>query len=171
MSVLKRALFVGRFQPFHRGHEYAIEYILEREDEIIIAIGSAQENYTYHNPLTCGERIEIIWYFLKKKNLVDRCIICGVPDIHNNILWPRHVMALVPRFDVVYSGNSLVVTLFESYNIPVHVIKEINRDNYSGTVIRNLIIEGKEWRHLVPDEILPLLEKVKFEERVKKLKK
>lgn len=163
-------MFVGRFQPFHKGHEYALEYILEREDEVIIAIGSSQKNYTYDNPLTCGERIEIIWHFLKKKNLLDKCIICSIPDIHNNILWPHHVRVLVPRFDIVYSGNNFVIMLFKEHNIPTHLIKEINKDNYSGTNIRKLILERKEWRHLVPKEIIPLLNALRFEERVLKLR-
>jgi len=166
-----RALFVGRFQPLHKGHEYAINYILEREDELIIAIGSAQENYTLKNPLTCGERIEILWNYLKKRNVLNRCIICSVPDIHNNFLWVRHVLSLVPKFDVVYSGNELVIMLFESAGIPTHRIIEVNKDVLSGTTIRRLIIEGQEWRHLVPKEIIELLEKFNFEGRVRRLAK
>jgi len=164
-----RALFVGRFQPLHKGHEYAINYILEREDELIIAIGSAQENFTLVNPLTCGERIEILWEYLRKRNLLERCIVCAVPDINNNFLWPRHVMSLVPHFDIVYSGNMLVLTLFENAGVKTHRIVEINRDEYSGTIIRKKIISGEPWKHLVPKEALPILEKLGFEGRIKKL--
>ncbi|MCK5304665.1 MAG: adenylyltransferase/cytidyltransferase family protein, partial [Candidatus Heimdallarchaeota archaeon] len=37
-----RALYLGRFNPPHKGHIYAIEHILEHTDidEIIILIGS-----------------------------------------------------------------------------------------------------------------------------------
>ncbi len=164
-----RALFVGRFQPLHKGHEYAINYILEREDELIIAVGSAQENFTLKNPLTCGERIEILWEYLKRKDILDRCVVCAVPDINNNFLWPRHVMSLVPRFDVVYSGNLLVLTLFENMGIRTHRITEINRGEYSGTIIRERIIQGKPWEHLVPKEITPVLERLNFVERIRKI--
>mgnify|MGYP000111886678 CR=1 FL=1 len=169
MIVMGRALFVGRFQPLHRGHEYAIEYMLDREDEIIIAIGSAQENYTPTNPLTCGERIEIIWTYLQRRKLLDRCIICSVPDINNNFLWPRHVIALTPKFDIVYSGNPLVLLLFKTMGVPTHKITEIKKDEYSGTVIRNKILRGEKWRHLVPDETIPILDRLNFENRIRML--
>jgi cytidyltransferase-like protein len=40
------AIFVGRFQPFHKGHLKAIRWILKREKEIFIVIGSSQESFT-----------------------------------------------------------------------------------------------------------------------------
>ncbi|WP_243678243.1 adenylyltransferase/cytidyltransferase family protein [Vulcanisaeta distributa] len=49
-----RALFVGRFQPLHRGgHEEVIKWLLGRHDELVIAIGSANESFTprNHSPL------------------------------------------------------------------------------------------------------------------------
>ncbi|RLF01945.1 MAG: nicotinamide-nucleotide adenylyltransferase, partial [Thermoprotei archaeon] len=56
-----RGLFVGRFQPFHLGHLKALRWILEREDEVIICIGSAQYSHSLRNPFTVGERVEMIW--------------------------------------------------------------------------------------------------------------
>jgi len=168
---LSRALFVGRFQPLHKGHEYALNYILEREEELIIAVGSTQDNYTFENPLTAGERIEIIWAYLKSRNLTDRVIVCAVPDINNNYVWPRHVKSLVPHFDVVYSGNELVLMLFEAANIPVHKIVEKNRDEYQGTAIRQKILRGEPWEHCVPPIVANILKKLKFEERIKRLAK
>ncbi|HDJ89497.1 MAG TPA: nicotinamide-nucleotide adenylyltransferase, partial [Thermoprotei archaeon] len=56
-----RGLFIGRFQPFHLGHFYALKWILSKVDEVIIGIGSAQVSYTIKNPFTLGERIEMIW--------------------------------------------------------------------------------------------------------------
>src|SRR5256885_9498938 len=54
-----RALFVGRFQPFHRGHLSMVKRILESNSEIIVGIGSAQYSHTGENPFTAGERYEI----------------------------------------------------------------------------------------------------------------
>lgn len=36
---MTRGLFVGRFQPFHLGHLHVIKELLEKVDELIIAIG------------------------------------------------------------------------------------------------------------------------------------
>ena len=40
---MSRALFIGRFQPFHNAHLADIKKILKENDEVLIAIGSSQE--------------------------------------------------------------------------------------------------------------------------------
>ncbi|MEM2915309.1 MAG: adenylyltransferase/cytidyltransferase family protein, partial [Candidatus Bathyarchaeia archaeon] len=55
-----RALYVGRFQPFHLGHLEAVKYMLRNSKEVIIVIGSAQESHTLTNPFTAGERVYMI---------------------------------------------------------------------------------------------------------------
>ncbi|MEM3596417.1 MAG: adenylyltransferase/cytidyltransferase family protein, partial [Candidatus Bathyarchaeia archaeon] len=53
-------LYVGRFQPFHLGHLEVVRSILNRADELIIAIGSSQYSHTRRNPFTAGERVTMI---------------------------------------------------------------------------------------------------------------
>ena len=55
---MKKALFIGRFQPFHQGHLDAIKQI--SEDEIIIGIGSSQYSKTDDNPYSFEERQKMI---------------------------------------------------------------------------------------------------------------
>ncbi|MGB6591034.1 MAG: adenylyltransferase/cytidyltransferase family protein, partial [Candidatus Nitrosopolaris sp.] len=57
---LKRGLLVGRFQPFHKGHLLLVRQVFQDCEEVILAIGSAQFNYTYTDPFTAGERIMMI---------------------------------------------------------------------------------------------------------------
>ena len=45
-----RALFIGRFQPFHNGHLNVIKTLLENHKEVVVVIGSAQEENTAENP-------------------------------------------------------------------------------------------------------------------------
>ena len=40
---MKRALFIGRFQPFHKAHLSDVKLALKECDKIIIAIGSSQD--------------------------------------------------------------------------------------------------------------------------------
>ena len=68
---MTRALFVGRFQPFHHGHLHAIKLILEEADDMVIVVGSAQMSHELDNPFTAGERIEMIQAALRQAN-VDR---------------------------------------------------------------------------------------------------
>jgi nicotinamide-nucleotide adenylyltransferase len=58
--MVKRAVFVGRFQPFHLGHLIVAKDILEEVDELIVVIGSAQYSHTIENPFTSGERMMMI---------------------------------------------------------------------------------------------------------------
>ncbi|MCD6491759.1 MAG: nicotinamide-nucleotide adenylyltransferase [Candidatus Njordarchaeia archaeon] len=168
---MTRGLFIGRFQPLHKGHTWAINRILEQEDEIILCIGSAQENYTLENPLTAGERIELIITYLKEANLYNRAIIIPIPDIFENFIWPRRVLEFVPKFSRVYSGNELVLALFELINIRTVRLEHIDREKYQGRVIRQKILNNEEWKDLVPSCIYKKLKELKFEERIRRLSK
>jgi nicotinamide-nucleotide adenylyltransferase len=55
-----RGVFPGRFQPFHLGHLEIVKWALEKVDELIIVIGTAQESHTIVNPFTAGERMIMI---------------------------------------------------------------------------------------------------------------
>jgi len=104
-----KALFIGRFQPFHSGHLDAIKQI--SQGEIIIGIGSSQYSDTEDNPFSFGEREKMI-----KKSLAGLSInyrIIAIPDIHDAKNWVAHVKNIVGDFDVVYTGNELVKKLFE----------------------------------------------------------
>ena len=67
--MAKRALFIGRFQPFHKGHLEAVKMILKENDEIIIAVGSAQYSHKLENPFTAGERITMIRKALEEEKV------------------------------------------------------------------------------------------------------
>ncbi len=57
---MSRGIFVGRFQPFHLGHVATIKFALEKVEELVIVIGSAQLSHEFRNPFTAGERIQMI---------------------------------------------------------------------------------------------------------------
>lgn len=166
---MSRGLFIGRFQPFHKGHYLALKDILDREDEVVIAIGSTQDSYTLENPLTAGERLEMIYYLLKIEGLLDRAYIVQVPDAHEYAVWPGRVIAYSPKFDRVYSGNEVVLMLFEKFGYTTVRIPHYKRDLYKGEEIRRRIIAGEPWEHLVPEPILEKLKEFNFVERILRL--
>ena len=128
---IMKALFIGRFQPFHPGHLDAIKQI--SENEIIIGIGSSQYSNTDDNPYSFEERKDMIEKALKNKNKKYKII--AIPDIHDENNWVDHVKKTVPHFDIVYTGNDWVEKLFTEKNILTKDIK-INIP-ISGTKIRN----------------------------------
>ena len=168
---MSRGLFIGRFQPFHKGHAIVIRDILEKEDEIVIGIGSTQESFSVKDPLSAGERYEIIRAFLISEGLWDRAMIVTIPDIRENYVWPLRVKEYAPPFDRVYTGNILVEMLFKNVGVEVVRVKFHNREVYKGKEIRRKVLKGEPWESYIPESVLPLLKKFGFEERIKKLAK
>ena len=109
-----RALYLGRFNPPHKGHIYALEYILNQPDidEIIILIGSGEKAYSLKNPFTGGERYEMVVTMVREHFNYDQFFISAIPDINRNTIWPANVIDLIPSFDVIFTNNSLVQELF-----------------------------------------------------------
>lgn len=54
------AVFIGRFQPFHVGHQRVIDRARELAHNVIVLIGSADSGRTLRNPFTFNERKEMI---------------------------------------------------------------------------------------------------------------
>jgi len=160
------ALFIGRFQPFHKGHLAAVKQILEENDKVLIGIGSAQYNNTKENPFTAEERKEMI-----KKTLDDERInnyeIVFIPDIHNDPKWAAHVESLCPKFDVVYSNSEHTKKCFGYTDYSIKPIK-IEFD-ISSTEIRKKISQDEDWSELVPKTIFDEIIRIKGIERIKNL--
>ena len=170
--MVERALFIGRFQPFHYGHLHALKWILERENEVVVAIGSAQYSHSFKNPFTLGERIEMIVAALRENELWNRVLICSVPDTDGqHSLWTRLVLSSCPRFTRVYSNDPLTRLLFEEAGFDVLSIPFFDRDRYEGTRIRIAMAEGKEWKSCVPPAVAKVIEEIKGVERVARLYK
>jgi nicotinamide-nucleotide adenylyltransferase len=146
-----RGMFVGRFSPFHLGHLQTVKIILQEVDELIIGIGSAQQSHTATDPFTAGERLQMIRKALITENLPIEDIYCiPIYDIFRNPVWVSHVQSFCPSFSVVFSNNSLIRRLFSEAGYEVQSSKLLERDVFKGSHIRQLMIEDKQWDHLVP---------------------
>jgi nicotinamide-nucleotide adenylyltransferase len=161
-----RGLLVGRYQPFHKGHLSVLTEALGKCDELIIGIGSAQDSHTLENPFTAGERIEMIRLCLGKGNLA-RTIMIPIPDINRFAIWVSHIESLVPPFKAVFTNNPLTKSLFEDKGYKVYPTKIYDRSIYSGTVIRERMLNGDDWEKLVPDKIVKYLGKLDGPSRIK----
>lgn len=159
---MKRGLYVGRFQPPHKGHIEVVKDIMEEVEELIIVVGSAQESHTFENPFTAGERIYMLKEALKEEGLdLSRIYIIPILDIEMNHVWPRYVTMFTPKFQVVYSGNPLVRRLFKEANYEVKTHRMIDRRVYSGKYIRRLMLRGdSKWKELVPKSVARIIEEL-----------
>lgn len=166
---MSRGLYVGRFQPFHKGHLEALKWILQHEDEAVIGIGSAQFSHTFDNPFTVGERIEMVRRTLIVENILSRCIIVPIPDIGQHSLWVSVVKQYCPRFDRVYSNEPLTRRLFIEAGCQVVSIPQFDREKYDATRIRRLMVEGGPWVELLPAPVVNFIIEVGGVERLKSL--
>jgi nicotinamide-nucleotide adenylyltransferase len=164
-----RAILIGRFQPFHKGHVHAIKQVLDTAKEVVIVIGSAQASHTPENPLTSGERVYMIHKALDAEGIdLPRTYIITVPDIQYNSVWPLHVKAYSPPFEVVYTGNPLVARLFSELGFEVRRPELYDREHCSGTRIRSWMLEGSlEWMKYVPESVRRVIEEVGLVDRLR----
>jgi nicotinamide-nucleotide adenylyltransferase len=170
--MAKRGLFVGRFQPFHKGHLQAVKEILNEVDELIVVVGSAQYSHRVDNPFTTGERIMMIRKALEEEKVdLKRIWIVPVPDVHIHMVWVSVVEGYTPRFDVVYSNEPLTRRLFIEAGYEVKPIPFHKREIYSATEIRKRMLSGKNWEELVPKSVASLIKEIGGVERLRDLTK
>lgn len=155
---MTRGLYIGRFQPYHNGHQAVLERICREVDEIVIGIGSAQMSHEPENPFTAGERVLMIARAMKE---ID-CPYYVIPleDIQRNSLWSAHVKAMSPPFDIIFSSNPLVIRLFGESGMDVMSPEMYERETHSGTEIRRRMLDGGNWRELVPAAVADVIDEI-----------
>ena len=169
---MSRALFVGRFQPFHYGHLYAIETILNECENLVLVVGSAQMSHQHDNPFTAGERIEMIRAALNEAKIpCDRYLIIPISDAPAHRVWVSAVESQTPRFDLVFSNQSLTKRLLIEAGYEVRPILFYERGKYEASEIRRRILEGEDWSELVPPAVHRIVLEVDGENRIRDLDK
>lgn len=164
---MKRGFYIGRFQPYHNGHQSVLEHIADKVDEIIIGVGSAQLSHQADNPFTAGERVLMITRSLA--SLGCPFYVIPIEDIQRNALWVAHVRSMSPPFDLCYSSNPLVVRLFKEAGINVHSPAMYERDTLSGTEIRRRMLAGEPWKKLVPPAVVQVLKEIDATGRLRQI--
>lgn len=165
-----RGLLVGRFQPFHLGHLYAVRYALEKVKQLCILVGSADKSHQPDNPFTAGERVYMIKAALEEANIdCKRVLILPLPDASAHSLWVASVKATVPKFDVVFSNDPLTRRLFQEEGFIVLDIPFYERTTLSATEVRRRMLGGESWEELVPEIVAKIISELGGEERLKQL--
>ncbi len=132
-------IVLGRFQPFHNGHEYLVNsaFDLAGDNEVVIAIGSAGKGWESNNPWTLDERTEMVKSWLIEQN--KTATIIGIDDINDPPNWVNHASK--------YHGEGVLVTsdkvtkeLYEANDFTVEFVDLSNRENFEGWRVRQTLL-------------------------------
>jgi len=163
-----RGLIIGRFQPFHLGHLDLVRQALAECDEVIIGVTSSQFNYIQKDPFTAGERIEMIRSALLESDIdIAQCIILGIENQPNNALWASYLGTMLPKFELVYSGNEYATMLLADAGYSTAAPKLLDRAIYSSTRIRRMIANDRSWEQLVPSAVCRMILEIDGSSRIK----
>lgn len=160
MEKPKSALFIGRFQPFHKGHVKAADYLLKKYKKIKIAIGSAQEKRTVANPFSAKERLSLIKKAVASHNdWKGRISFTFIKDAPSDAKWAAGVSKKFSRKEYsIFSANLLVRKLLSNAGYCLDRSPLYGRISWQGTKIRNKIRKGKKYADEIPSSIRKWME-------------
>lgn len=163
---MKEAIFIGRFQPFHKGHLEVVQQISAMPEigGIRIGIGSSNKSNTTENPFTLEERRDMIALSAPAEKMIS---IDSIPDVGDNKLWTEAVLAQYKNEAVFFSGNPLLLKLFSEAGREVRTVPP--HSDISGTKVRERMIRGLDWQSLVPFGTKKILDSIDAISRLREI--
>jgi nicotinamide-nucleotide adenylyltransferase len=171
------ALFVGRFQHIHIGHESVINKALMLANRLLILVGSGQEYGTIRNPFSLETRMKLIRQIYPDTN---RVIIRPLNDLTNEDditpEWGRYVLDQVkshfhklPEL-MVYGNDEARSRWFDPKDISSMAEFIISRDklNLSATMMRYYLLRAEpmdrdRWHELTNQHIHKYWDELNYE--------
>ena len=152
MQKPPNALFIGRFQPFHKGHEKAVNYLMKKYKRIKIIIGSAQEKRTPANPFSAKERIAMLKKIANAhKEWKNKISFSLINDSPSDAKWATHVCKKFSRKKfAIFSDNLLVRKLLSNAGYCLDRSPLYARISWQGAKIRIKIRKGKNYAGEIP---------------------
>ena len=152
---MKKAIFIGRFQPLHKGHCHAIKDILQREDigHLYIIIGSTGKESTGDNPYSYNTRKDMLKKVFKEQIDKKKISVLGLNDCSSDNEWIINLKSIAPDFDIAFTRNDWTRKCLESVCI-VEKQKYYDEKHLNGTYIRERIKNRKDIDDLVYEEVL-----------------
>ena len=132
---------LGRFQPFHLGHEYMLESASNWRNEnnpnapLIIAIGSSNRPQNLRNPWTYEERSQMIETWTKSAR-IENFHICSIPDIEDPPNWVTHASQYHGRAGVLVTTDMGTAELYTASGWDVVLLPLEQRDRFEGWRVR-----------------------------------
>lgn len=161
-----RSLVLGRFQPLHIGHVKMVEYAADKSKYLVIGLGSCNKSGTWENPFSAQEREEM----LKQSLELDKPFeIKRIPDFEDDNMWVQWIIENL-NFDVFMTNSLRERRIFEEEGLKVLDIPFFERDLYSATNVREMIMVDGDWASLLPVGTVKVLTKIGGRSMIKEMK-
>ena len=132
---------LGRFQPFHLGHEYMLESASKWRNEnnpnapLIIAIGSSNRPQNLRNPWTYEERSQMIETWTKSAQ-IENFQICSIPDIEDPPNWVIHASLYHGQAGALVTTDMGTAELYTASGWDVILLPLEQRERFEGWRVR-----------------------------------
>lgn len=88
-------VFIGRFQPFHKGHQQVLMHALEKAERLIVLVGSSHQPRTSRNPWRFAEREQFIRASCLPQAQNRVVVLPLLDELYNDQNWIRRVQETV----------------------------------------------------------------------------
>jgi bifunctional NMN adenylyltransferase/nudix hydrolase len=107
---LDLVVYIGRFQPFHRGHQSVLDHALTIAHNVLVIIGSCGGARTIKNPFTGDERIDMIRScYSEEEN--KRIVTAQAQDyIYDNQKWQEQICSFIDYTSSEFDVETIAIT-------------------------------------------------------------
>ncbi len=161
-------IFIGRFQPFHTGHEQVIKTALSLSSKVIVLVGSAYQPRSVRNPWNFHERESFIKANFSKEDNQKILTFPLLDYTYNESLWIKSIQQIISAIVHTKIASDLKIGLIghqkddSSYYLsqfPQWEREECtNFDNISSTDIRELYFSSGSIADNVSEKVSKQLE-------------
>src|SRR3989344_275881 len=157
INTQSSSLFVGRWQPFHKGHQTLIETVLKKGKPVVIAIRDTE--ISHKNPYSTYERWTMIQKALKKYGELVKIVV--IPDI-DEICYGREVGYDIRKIELDQKTETISGTLTRLKNPPIQKIIWITGQSGAGKTtlasalqkeLGGVILDGDEMRETISKDL------------------
>ena len=157
MNQGKFAVYCGRFNPIHLGHERVINSMLKEYgiNNSLLIIGSSNADLSLRHFFSYDERRTFI------KTIYPDIKLIGIPDYHTDETWLTalddclQIANFDPKQTVFWGGCDEDVSFFINTNRQVQIVNRFEKDylKISATEIRDCLYRERPLNHLVNPKI------------------
>lgn len=151
-------VYIGRFQPFHLGHELVLKTALEQSKAVLVLVGSAHGPSTTKNPFTYSQVNKMIRMADVDQSRVEICGLCDYT--YNDTQW----LSMATKVIEAYSHNREKVGIIgcdkDDSTYYLHMFPQYESlllEHFSrldATNVRRMMFEGKTQKHEMIDTVL-----------------